>query len=71
MKHKNISAIVAAVCHMTTPPHTHTHTLCPLKNNERMTPLVCIISVTFYEILRIHSKVNLVFSYISVWMRKF
>ncbi len=32
---------------------------------------VCIISVIFHEILRIRSIVNLEFSYISVWMRKF
>ncbi len=38
IKHKSISAIVAAVSHITTPPPPHTHS-CPLKNNECVTPL--------------------------------
>ncbi len=32
---------------------------------------VCIISVSFYEVLHMRSKVNLTFSDLSVWMRSF
>ncbi len=32
---------------------------------------ICIISVSFYEVLHMRSKANLTFSDVSVWMRNF
>ncbi len=41
-------------------------------NNETLelhVYFVCFISVSFYKVLHLHSKANLTFSDVSVWMR--